>query len=225
MSVSAPRTIAAAAVVAVATGAVIGVASTHDPSPGGEPGTSTRSTSGSGSAPPSGDAHAAGRPAPGPDEPTGSGSPSGSPSGSGTRGPLRETAPDGPPSGPPQPRSEHDALLPVVPDEAATATDELVTDYPEVLGPAPHSRVVSSSVSPSGSHVQVALVARHPGARDAVLRYYRTYLARQGFAERRIDAVGGASAAAFERKDGTVVVTVEPGRTGAYTLYATLVVG
>jgi hypothetical protein len=218
MSVSAPRTIAAAAVLAVATGAAIGVASTTDSSPGGEPGTSTRSTSGPGSTPPSGDAHAAGTPETAPA--SGSGTSSGGRSG----GQARETAPDSTAPASPRPR-EHDALLASAPDETTTATDELVSDYPDLLGPAPHSRVVSSSMSPSGSRVQVALVARHPGAREAVLRYYRTNLARSGFAERRVEAAGGASAAAFERRDGTVVVTVQPGRSGTYSLYATLLVG
>ena len=221
MSVSARRTIAAAAVVAVATGAAVGIASTIDSSPGGEPGTSTRSASGPGTTPPSGDAHAAGTPTPA--APASGASASGAPSGPRSGAPVRETAPDATTPASPRPHG-HDDLLEAVPEEI-TASDGLVTDYPALLGPAPHSRVVSSSLSPSGRRVQVALVARHAGASDAVLRYYRTYLARHGFAERRVDAAGGSAAAGFNREDGTVVVTVDAGRTGAYTLYATLVVG
>lgn len=146
--------------------------------------------------------------------------------GTGDGGASSESAPDGGPATSHPPRGKHDGpLLTAVPAGLISATDELVGDYPGLLGPAPHSRVLSSSMSPAGSRVQVALVARTARSLDAVLRYYRTRLAHHGFAERPVSAVGGASAAAFERRDSTVVVTAGAGQAGGYTVYATLTVG
>jgi hypothetical protein len=82
--------------------------------------------------------------------------------------------------------------------------------------------VLTSSVSPAGKRVQVALVARRGQRSGAVLRFYRTTLVRAGFDEDPIAAVGGATAAAFTRGDSRVVVTIDPGSARTYSLFATL---
>lgn len=110
-----------------------------------------------------------------------------------------------------------------VPTRPAAARGRIVTGYPVTLLPAtPRATVVSSSVSPSRSQVQVALVARRAQSTTAVLRFYRLRLADAGFAERRAAAVGGARAAAFARGDDQVIVTVDAGAT--YSVYATLAI-
>ena len=58
-----------------------------------------------------------------------------------------------------------------------------------------------------------------------MLRFYRARLARAGFDEQAVAAVGGASAAAFTRGDNRVVVTVDPGRAQTYSVQATFVTG
>ncbi len=58
-----------------------------------------------------------------------------------------------------------------------------------------------------------------------MLRFYRARLARAGFDEQAVAAVGGASAAAFIRGDNRVVVTVDPGSARTYSVQATFVTG
>jgi len=169
--------------------------------------------------------------------------PAGAGSGAGTGSTAGPATPSTGPSGPSsrRPASESDPhatgtlrrptdatrapLLTEEPDESVARS--LVAGYPGLLRPAPRSRVVTSSLSPSGGRIQVALVARGRTSPDAVLRFYRTRLAGQGFATRPAPAVGGAGVAAFQRHDGSVVVTVEPRHRGStrYTVFATLEIG
>jgi len=110
--------------------------------------------------------------------------------------------------------------------EAVAARGRLVPGYPDALLPAaPRARILTSSLSPSAGQVQLALVARRGQAPAAVLRFYRARLARAGFDEQAVAAVGGASAAAFIRGDNRVVVTVDPGRAQTYSVQATFVTG
>ncbi|GAA4753963.1 hypothetical protein GCM10023350_44100 [Nocardioides endophyticus] len=109
---------------------------------------------------------------------------------------------------------------------AVAARGRLVPGYPSSLLPAaPRATILTSSLSPSTGQVQLALVARRDQAPAGVLRFYRARLARAGFAEQAVAAVGGASAAAFTRGDNRVVVTVDPGRAQTYSVQATFVTG
>jgi hypothetical protein len=110
--------------------------------------------------------------------------------------------------------------------KSVAARGRLVPGYPNALLPAaPRATVLTSSLSPSAGQVQLALVARRDQAPAAVLRFYRARLARAGFAEEAVPAVGGASAAAFTRDGNRVVVTVDPGRAQTYSVQATFVTG
>lgn len=110
--------------------------------------------------------------------------------------------------------------------EAVAARGRLVPGYPAALLPAtPRATILTSSLSPASGQVQLALVARRDQAPAAVLRFYRARLARAGFDEEAVAAVGGASAAAFIRDGNRVVVTVDPGRTRTYSVQATFVTG
>ena len=110
--------------------------------------------------------------------------------------------------------------------EAVAARGRLVPGYPDALLPAaPRAKILTSSLSPSAGQVQLALVARRGQGPAAVLRFYRARLARAGFDEQAVAAVGGASAAAFIRGDNRVVVTVDPGSARTYSVQATFVTG
>jgi len=110
--------------------------------------------------------------------------------------------------------------------EAVAARGRLVPGYPNTLLPAaPRATILTSSLSPSAGQVQLALVARRGQAPAAVLRFYRARLARAGFDEEVVAAVGGANAAAFTRDGNRVVVTVDPGRARTYSVQATFVTG
>lgn len=105
----------------------------------------------------------------------------------------------------------------------------LVTGFPKAIVLVPGSRGVVTSVSPGrtprGDGLQVALDAEATRSVDAVLRYYRTKLARFGFRDEPVPAVGGSTGAAFTRPgQDRVVVTVRPaGAKGSrYTVFGTL---
>ena len=102
------------------------------------------------------------------------------------------------------------------PTEAAAA-GRLVDGFPEALRPVGSSRVVTSSVTPSEERLQVALEARTRKKPAAVLRSYRTRMARLGIKERKVRALGGAEAAGFRRGGTTITVTAT--RNGGRTTY------
>lgn len=111
-------------------------------------------------------------------------------------------------------------------DRSVAARGHLVPGYPIQLLPlAPRAAVVTSSLAPSPDRVQVALVARRDQSAAAVLRFYRAALARAGFTEESARGVGGSSTAAFTRGPNSVVVTVDPGGAGTYSVYAALSIG
>jgi len=102
----------------------------------------------------------------------------------------------------------------------------LVTGYPGRVIPAvPGSTGLSTSVIPSGHQVQAALIGRLDGDPAAVLRFYRTRLTRLGFTAHERPAAGGATALAFTRGAGSVVVTATPGHPTSYSVFAVLAVG
>jgi hypothetical protein len=111
--------------------------------------------------------------------------------------------------------------------DADSAVGALVPGYPDEGMPvAPRSTITTSSVSPADDRLQVALTARTSLGVERALRFYRLHFGRLGFTETPTTAVGGSSAAAFERGTDSVVVTVTPGRSASkYSLYGTLSAG
>ncbi len=87
--------------------------------------------------------------------------------------------------------------------------------------------VESSSVSPSGERLQVALVGTTPLRPDQVLLALRTRLALRGLTEQAAPvAAPGSSAIAFRRGRSVITITVSPsGAETAYDLIASLHTG
>lgn len=111
------------------------------------------------------------------------------------------------------------------PAATAFARGRIVAGYPTGLLPSvPRSTVVSSSVAPSADRVQVALVGRRSTDPATVVGFYRDLLSGFGFRDAHVDAVGGAETAAFRRGADHVVVTVDPAPGRTYSVYANLVV-
>lgn len=110
---------------------------------------------------------------------------------------------------------------------AARARDRLVSRFPAAVRPLRASRVASSSLSPSGDRLQVALVASTSLSPDAVLRAYRARLAARGLAEESAPStVSGSQAAAFGRGLSVVTITATPeGSRTTYSIHAVLHTG
>lgn len=110
---------------------------------------------------------------------------------------------------------------------AASARGRLVPRFPAFLRPTRATTVGSSSLSPSGQRLQVALVGATSSSPEAVLRAYRVRLARRGLTEQPPPATaGGSQAAAFSRGLSAVTVTVtEAGPGTSYTVHAVLHTG
>lgn len=121
-----------------------------------------------------------------------------------------------------RPQRPRSLLAGRLPAEAQTR-GSLVAGYPRRIVPAaPRSTVATSSVSPAGRRLQVALVAGTARSADAVLRFYRATFTPLGLVEIPIQTVAGSDAAAFRRGASSVVVTVTPGATTSYTVFAVL---
>lgn len=89
----------------------------------------------------------------------------------------------------------------------AAARDRLVKGYPrKAIPPAPQSAVATSSVSPNGQRLQVALTADTKRSPGQVIRFYRDHLAKLGFAEQPSSVVGGSEGAAFTRGKNSVTI-------------------
>ncbi|GAA1935284.1 hypothetical protein [Nocardioides hwasunensis] len=110
---------------------------------------------------------------------------------------------------------------------AASATGRLVSDFPTLLRPSRASRVTSSSISPSGSRLQVGLVATTALSPDDLLLAYRSRLARSGLGEIATPpTTPGSVAAAFRRGRSTITVTAtEDGSRTTYSVHASLHTG
>lgn len=228
------RTALAVGVAALAVGTALGISGVPDGSTSaGQGGSATASADGATSDPTGASGTPEASEAPGaPEAPTASRAPKSASGGAPSTGAGLEPAPstaDEGPGGGPGTTKDTDPPHVTMPAEAAFATGRLVRDYPAALLPAaPRSRVLSSSVSPSGGLVQVALVARGPRRAGALLLFYRQVLEQAGFVERPTTAVGGASAAAFGRDGSRVVVTVDPpvhGKGRSYSVFAILDLG
>ena len=111
--------------------------------------------------------------------------------------------------------------------DAASARGRLVTSFPLALRPTRATRVETSSISPSGNRLQVALVASTSLAPADVLLAYRTRLAGRGLVEQAAPpAIVGSQAAAFRRGRSTVTVTATPQGSGtSYSVQASLHTG
>jgi len=110
---------------------------------------------------------------------------------------------------------------------AANALGRLVGRFPEALRPPPRSAVESSSISPSGERLQVALVGSTSLSPEAVMRSYRVRLAKRGLAETAAPAtVGGSQSVAFRRGASRITVTVtDEGPRTSYAVSAVLHAG
>ncbi|WP_101523675.1 hypothetical protein [Nocardioides houyundeii] len=109
---------------------------------------------------------------------------------------------------------------------AASVTGGLTPGFPGYLRPVRGSRVTSSSLSPAGSRLQVALEASTTLPAAEVLLAYRGRLAARGMAEEPVAAVAGSEAAGLSRGRSSVVVTVRrEGSRTTYTVYGVLHAG
>lgn len=158
---------------------------------------------------------------------SGSVQPTEAPTGSVTPPPGAEMPPteEGSSSGPALPGLDVDpgALVQTPLPAAGAARGQLVKGFPRSMRPLRRSRVLTSSVSPSGSRLQVALEASTAAGVDRVLLAYRTRFARLGMVEEDVQSVQGSHSSGFSRGDSSVVVTVRAGggRT-TYTVYGVL---
>ena len=105
-----------------------------------------------------------------------------------------------------------------------SAEGRLLRQFPDALRPTRGARVESSSLSPMGDRLQVGLVATTSLSPAQVLIAYRTRLARRGMDETATPpSVAGSQAAAFQRGDSVVTVTVTPRGSGSsYAVHASL---
>lgn len=113
---------------------------------------------------------------------------------------------------PPVPRTTRAPLVGGTVPEPATARRRLVKGFPEALVPPRGTKIESSSVSVASNVVQAALVVTG-GEPLAILAHYRDMLSTRGFAERRIQGVENAPAAAFAKGRDNVTVTTVDGKT------------
>lgn len=120
-----------------------------------------------------------------------------------------------------------DPLVTVPLPRAADARGRLATGFPAFLRPTPASRIESSSVSPAGDRLQVALVGSTSLAPGDVLMSYRTRLAGRGLSELGAPAsVAGSEAAAFRRGRSVVTISVTSRGSGTdYIIHASLHTG
>ena len=101
---------------------------------------------------------------------------------------------------------------------AASASGRLAPGYPEVLRPVRSTVVESSSISPAGRRLQVALVGTTRLRPDQVLLALRARLTRRGLAEQPAPvAAPDSSAIAF--RGGRSVITINVTPAGAGTEY------
>lgn len=105
-----------------------------------------------------------------------------------------------------------------------SAEGRLLRQFPDALRPTRGARVESSSLSPMGDRLQVGLVATTSLSPAQVLIAYRNRLAGRGMDETATPpSVAGSQAAAFQRGDSVVTVTVTPRGSGSsYAVHASL---
>lgn len=144
--------------------------------------------------------------------------------GEGVGGGKASTSASASPSGLPGLTKVRTGPLVKKPPSRAVRRGGLVPGYPARVGVVPHSRITSSSVSPSPGRLQVALDARVRAGADDVLRWYAVRLSRSGFVSKVAPATGGAQAATYGRGKDSLVVTVTPAGHGVvgYTVFGTL---
>lgn len=103
--------------------------------------------------------------------------------------------------------------------------DAIVAGYPTALRPPAGSTVETSSVSAANETLQVALTGRC--SRCDVLRHFRVALGARGFHEVDTVSVSNTPAAALQRANDSVNVTVvaQHGKTVEYAVFAVLHAG
>lgn len=126
---------------------------------------------------------------------------------------------------PPLPKVDTSPLVSTPLPKTASSRGRLVKGFPAKAVPVvPRSKVRSSSVSSSGRALQVALVGSAPARGEAVAAFYRLALAKYGFVESELDAVGGSTAHGFSRSGDSLVLTLTPQgkKRTTYSLYGVL---
>lgn len=153
------------------------------------------------------------------------------PSTSTTAGPAPNATPvDGSEVQPPADQSAPSDRLPPLPvavplvtaplPATSSARGELVTGFPiAVAGPAPGADVIESSVSSSGTVMQIALTARTDATPEDVTAHYRSLWAGLGLSD-----AGGEDALAYASPFSSITLAFTDGSgTGTvYAVYATL---
>jgi hypothetical protein len=143
-----------------------------------------------------------------------------------TAGPLPEATPTTgsevlPPTAtgdPQQPRPTTQPPLVSAPLPASgTKSDGLVKGFPtKIMGPAPKSTVISSSIASQGTSMQVTLVARSTASADSVRAHYEKLWASLGL-RAGLDANGSP---AYSGAHESITVTADKTGTGTrYTIY------
>ncbi|MHC3000546.1 hypothetical protein [Microbacterium sp. HJ5] len=103
--------------------------------------------------------------------------------------------------------------------ETGSATGQLVDGFPaEVMGPAPPSNVLQSSIATEGSTMQVTLQARTDATPDEVSQYYRALWGDLGLAD--AGASGGTDASYSDAHSSlSLAFSASAGTGTVYTVY------
>lgn len=124
------------------------------------------------------------------------------------------------------PTSKGSLLTGALPPSASTV-GSIAAGFPVSVVSLPAGAVVrSSGVSTTKTTMQISMVATSPKRPTAVLAFYRRELAAHGFAEAKVPAAGGSTAASFSRgADNLVVTTTGGAKNTTYSLFGTLHAG
>lgn len=122
-------------------------------------------------------------------------------------------------------KQDHSPLLSRPLPAGARANGSVVAGFPEFLRPVGNGAVVSSSLSPSGDKLQVALVATTGQRPDEVALRLREQLSQRSMREtqRAPASAPGTETFTFTRGSSSVTVTVSrEGNETTYTVFGTL---
>lgn len=107
--------------------------------------------------------------------------------------------------------------------KSASASGKLVKGFPSAISVATGSTITNSSISSSGSIMQVTLVARSTASPSKVAAYYVAAFAKLGIPKVSLPANAGSTAYSFARNNDTVTITITPATGGCrYTVFGVL---
>jgi len=116
-----------------------------------------------------------------------------------------------------------DPLLPAGAPPSASAAGALVAGFPTAVPIVVGSTIVSSALDSNGTIVQATVVATTTSSADEVIALYREAFTRLGLPSSPAPSVAGDRALAFARDGATVTLTVGPdGAATAYSLFAVI---